>query len=47
MYKELISNNLKSSIDILVERMIKSTDIKITVRLSLKLEFLSRFGVLY
>ena len=46
MYREFISNNLKSSIDIFVDKIINSTDIRITVRLSLKSRILSRFGVL-
>ena len=46
IYNELISSNLNSSIDILVDRIMNSTDIKITVRLSLKSRILSRLGVL-
>ena len=46
IYYEFISNSLKSSIDILADKMMNKTEIKITVRLSLKSRILSRFGVL-
>ena len=47
IYKELSSNNFNSSKEILAERMINKTDIRITVRLSLKIQYFIEVWSLY